>query len=111
VSFKSCERTRSCVDQSKPLTCRYQRYQRSDSEFRPSVPQPWSVAGSYRELQTAAELPGEVARDAAAGLVTGETAAVNGFETAIWIVATLGLSASKLLELIGRGTGIEPWDV
>lgn len=52
------------------------------------------------ELQSAARLPGEVARAAAAGLGTGGKAVVNGFATAVKDVATLGLSSGQL-ELIG----------
>jgi hypothetical protein len=52
------------------------------------------------ELQSAARLPGEVARAAAAGLGTGGKAVVNGFATAVKDVATLGLSPGQL-ELIG----------
>ncbi len=52
------------------------------------------------ELQSAASLPGEIARAAAAGLGTGGKAVVNGFATAVKNVATLGLSTIEL-ELIG----------
>jgi hypothetical protein len=51
-------------------------------------------------LQSAVKLPDEVARAAAAGLITGEKAVVNGFATAAKDVATLGLSPGQL-ELIG----------
>ncbi len=51
-------------------------------------------------LQSAARLPSEVRAAAAAGLVTGSKAVVNGSATAIKNVATLGLSSSQL-ELIG----------
>jgi hypothetical protein len=52
------------------------------------------------DLQTAARLPKEVITAAAAGLVTGSKAVVNGSATAVKNVATLGLSSSQL-ELIG----------
>jgi hypothetical protein len=52
------------------------------------------------DLQSAARLPGEVARAAAAGLGTGGKAVVNASATAVKNVATLGLSTSQL-ELIG----------
>jgi hypothetical protein len=52
------------------------------------------------ELQSAAKLPGEVARAAAAGLLTGGKANVNGFATAVKDAATLGLRPGQL-ELIG----------
>lgn len=52
------------------------------------------------DLQSAARLPGEVARAAAAGLGTGGKALVNASATAVKNVATLGLSTSQL-ELIG----------
>ncbi len=52
------------------------------------------------ELQSAVQLPGEVARAAAAGTLTGAKAVVNGFATAIKNVVTLGLSSGQL-ELIG----------
>lgn len=42
------------------------------------------------ELQSAARLPGELARAIAAGLGTGGKAVVNGFATAVKDVATLG---------------------
>lgn len=51
-------------------------------------------------LQTATRLPQEVIAAAAAGLVTGGKAVVNGSATAVKNVATLGLSSSQL-ELIG----------
>jgi hypothetical protein len=51
-------------------------------------------------LQSAARLPSEISTAAAAGLVTGSKAVVNGSATAIKNVATLGLSSSQL-ELIG----------
>jgi hypothetical protein len=51
-------------------------------------------------LQTATRLPQEVITAAAAGLVTGGKAVVNGSATAVKNVATLGLSSSQL-ELIG----------
>lgn len=52
------------------------------------------------DLQTATRLPQEVISAAAAGLVTGGKAVVNGSATAVKNVATLGLSSSQL-ELIG----------
>ncbi len=52
------------------------------------------------DLQSAARLPAEVARAAAAGLGTGGKAVVNASATAVKNVATLGLSTSQL-ELIG----------
>lgn len=52
------------------------------------------------ELQSAARLPGEVARAAAAGLGTGSKAVVNGFATAVKDTVTLGLTPGQL-ELIG----------
>ena len=52
------------------------------------------------ELQSAAKLPGEVIRAAAAGLGTGGKAVVNGSATAIKNTVTLGLSPGQL-ELIG----------
>jgi hypothetical protein len=52
------------------------------------------------DLESAARLPAEVARAAAAGTVTGSKAVVNGFATAVKDVATLGLSPGQL-ELIG----------
>ncbi|MBI3836670.1 MAG: hypothetical protein HY288_01885 [Planctomycetia bacterium] len=52
------------------------------------------------QLQAAGRLPAEVAAAAAAGLVTGGKAIVNGSATAVKNVASLGLSSSQL-ELIG----------
>jgi hypothetical protein len=52
------------------------------------------------DLESAARLPAEVARAAAAGTLTGSKAVVNGFATAVKDVATLGLSPGQL-ELIG----------
>ncbi len=52
------------------------------------------------KLQSAAQLAGEMARAAAAGLWTGVKANVNGFATTVKSVATLGLTTSQL-ELIG----------
>ena len=61
------------------------------------------MVGSSRlaaQLQATARLPAEVTSAAAAGLVTGGKAIVNGTATAVKNVATLGLSSSQL-ELIG----------
>ncbi len=63
----------------------------------PGMIQPGSLAA---KLQSAAQLAGEMARAAAAGLLTGVKAVVNGSATAIKSVATLGLDTSQL-ELIG----------
>jgi hypothetical protein len=52
------------------------------------------------DLESAARLPAEVARAAAAGLGAGGKAVGNGFATAVKDVATLGLSPGQL-ELIG----------
>lgn len=52
------------------------------------------------ELESAARLPDEVARAAAAGLATGGKAVVNGIATAVKDTVTLGLSPGQL-ELIG----------
>ncbi len=52
------------------------------------------------DLESAARLPAEVARAAAAGTLTGSKAVVNGFATAVKDVATLGLKPGQL-ELIG----------
>lgn len=65
-------------------------------------PTPGTIRSSRlaTDLQSAARLPGEVARAAAAGLGTGGKAVVNASATAIKNVATLGLSTGQL-ELIG----------
>jgi hypothetical protein len=52
------------------------------------------------DLESAAKLPGEVARAAAAGLGTGGKAVANGFVTAIKDVVTLGLSPGQI-EMLG----------
>ena len=63
---------------------------------------PGMVASSRlaAKLQSAAKLSHDIATAAAAGLVTGAKAVVNGSATAIKNAATLGLSSSQL-ELIG----------
>ena len=64
------------------------------------LPRHGSFQPACRKAADRGQLPGEVVSAAAAGLVTGSKAVVNGSATAVKNVATLGLSSGQL-ELIG----------